>query len=93
MTNHVVFYFTKSHFLVDVINERIRIFKSSGIINYFISRYGDEKFRKIDLTNNGPSQLTVNHFIGIFQLWTFGLIVASILFSFELILHKLKKKS
>lgn len=91
MTNHVVFYFSKSFYLIDEINDKIRIFRSSGIINYFVSRYADEKFRKIEMTNDGPSQLTVNHFIGIIQLWIFGLAVSVALFAVEFILHKTKK--
>lgn len=61
-------------------NDMIGIFKASGIVNFYISRYADEKFKKVNMDNEGPSKLTVYHFVGIFQLWMFGLAVASVLF-------------
>lgn len=91
MTNHLIFYFRKSFYLVDEINERIRRFRSSGIINYFISKYADEKYLKVEDENNGPSQLTVDHFIGIIQFLIFGLSVSFVLFICEVFLFHIKK--
>ena len=83
MTNHLVFYFRKGFYLYKEVNEKIRMFKQSGIINFFTTRYADNKFKNTGNDNEGPSQLTVNHFIGIFQLWAFGLFVSTILFISE----------
>lgn len=91
MTNHLVFYFRKGFYLVETINEKIRVFRSSGITNFFISRYSDEKYRKIEMASDGPTPLTVHHFIGIIQLWIFGLVFSSVLFSVEFTFHKTKK--
>lgn len=93
MTNHLIFYFRKNFYLVDEINERIRRLRSAGIINFFISKYSDEKYKKIEETNNGPTQLTVNHFIGILQLWLFGLIVSFVLFLIEIFYFNCKQLS
>lgn len=92
MTNHLIFYFRKYFYLLDEINKRISQFKSGGIINFYISKYADDKFKKNEMQNDGPSQLTVNHFIGIIQLWIFGLIVSSVWFIFENILGRLIRK-
>lgn len=90
MTNHLIFYFRKSFYLVDEINERIRRLRESGIINYFISKYADEKYQKVEADDSGPSQLTVNHFIGIFQFLTFGLSVSFISLIFEIFFFHIK---
>lgn len=93
MTNHLIFYFRKYFYLLDEINYRISQFKSGGIINFYISKYADDKFKKNEMQNDGPSQLTVHHFIGIIQLWIFGLTVSSISFILENILSRFNKKS
>lgn len=90
MTNHVVFYFRKGFYIVDEINEKIGAFKTSGIIQFYISKYADEKFRKIDPTSNGPSELRVENFVGIFQVLGFGLLVSLVIFIGELAMHKFK---
>lgn len=90
MTNHLVFYFQKGFYLVDKINEKIGAFKTSGITQFYISKYADEKFRKVDETSNGPSELTVENFVGMFQVWGFGLLAAFGIFVVELLLHKFK---
>lgn len=92
MTNHLIIYFRKNFYLVDEMNERINNWKDFGITNHMIGRYADEKFRKVDGGVDGPSMLTVDHFIGMFQLWTFGLFVALVLFIGEIIAHKVKKR-
>lgn len=91
MTNHLVIYFRKSFYLVDEINDKIRLFKSSGIINFFISKYADEKYKKIQTGDDGPSKLTVNHFIGIIQLWLFGLVISFVSFVVEIFAIKIRK--
>lgn len=88
MTNHLVFYFRQGFYLVDEVNEKIKALKTSGITQFYISKYADEKFRQIDDQNAGPSKLTVAHFVGIFQLWAFGLVTSFVFFSVELFLHK-----
>lgn len=92
MTNHIIIYFRKNFYLVDEINERINSFKDFGITNFMKGRYADEKFRKVDGGSDGPSELTVEHFIGMFELWAFGLIVAFVLFVGEIVFFRIDKK-
>lgn len=89
MTNHLVIYFRKGFYLVDEINERIMHFQAGGLMNYFIGKYADEKFKLTD-TSEGPSELTVNQMIGIFQLWSFGLAFSIVTFIAECFMMKVK---
>lgn len=91
MTNHLVIYFRKGFYLVDEINERIMNFQAGGITNYFIGKYADEKFKVTD-TEEGPSELTVEQMIGIFQLWSFGLAFCLIVFFAEFFMMKIRVK-
>jgi hypothetical protein len=92
MTNHLIIYFRKNFYLVDEISERILRLRSTGIFNFFISKYAEAKFMKVDSDNTGPSQLTVYHFIGIIQLWIFGLGVSSVLFLVEVCVHWIRRR-
>lgn len=92
MTNHLIFYFRKGFYLIDEINDKIRAFKSGGITNYFIAKYADEKFSKINNLNEGPSALQVYHFIGIIQLWAFGLGMSLVIFIGENVINKMKRQ-
>lgn len=88
MTNHWVIYFRKGFYLVDEVNDKIRMFKTSGITNHMMGRYADEKFKKKVDGSDGPRKLTVDQFVGMFQLWGFGLVVATVFFICELVFFK-----
>lgn len=89
MTNHLVIYFRKGFYLVDEMNERIMNFQAGGLTNYFIAKYADEKFKLTD-TSEGPSELTVDQMVGIFQLWSFGLAFSLFIFIAECFMMKIK---
>lgn len=93
MTNHLIFYFRKDFYLIDEVNDRIGIMKSSGIVEYFISKYADKKFSQVNTENSaGPSKLELHHFEGVIQMWTFGLTISFVSFLIELLMARLKKR-
>lgn len=92
MTNHLIFYFRKDFYLIDEVNERIGIMKSSGIVEYFISKYADKKFKQVSSDSTGPSKLELHHFIGVYQMWSFGLALSFLTFLVELTIARLTKR-
>ena len=79
----IVLYFKKDSVLTDTFNKKLGQLKSSGLIEYWSNMY----FRSIEnRTNVGPKTLTMNHLIGIFQVFIVGCSFAS----FILVLEKVK---
>jgi hypothetical protein len=93
LTNQIVLFFRKNHFLVDSVDKTIGIFKSVGLNDYWISQYGKRK--KIVFADNGPKILTIGKLSGIFYILIFGLILGVFTFIFEIFLHRFiyKRKS
>lgn len=83
MTNHMVFYFQKDFYLLDEVNLKIGLIRASGINEFLVSRYADKRFKKIDTKNSGPSKLEIHHFVGAFQMWSFGLFISFFVFICE----------
>jgi hypothetical protein len=83
-TNQFVFYFTQNFYLVDEVNEKISQFHSSGLINFWMTKYSidDHKIRK-----EFPSSFTVKKFEGIFEILSFGWFLATGVFILEFLLN------
>jgi hypothetical protein len=81
LINQFVFYFTKNYFLVDKVNKKIGEFHSSGLIQFWMSKYfTDKSTRKTD----GPSSLNVKRLEGVFEVLLFGWVVSVFVFTLEL---------
>ena len=63
-----------------------------GIRNYFVSKYSGIKYHQIEKENrnNEATPLAMNHFFGIFQLWSMGLAASTAYFCWEHVLHKIR---
>lgn len=82
VTSQIVFYFTKNFYLVDEINEKISQFKANGLMEYWISRSfssSDSTFGKFS-----PTSLNLKNVQGIFILYAYGSMIATIVFVCEL---------
>lgn len=76
----VVLYFQKGSFLKDVFNEKLDQLINAGLVEYWhktFLRRGTEK------TKEGPKVLSMNHLIGIFQIYGIGCSVAFMVFIVE----------
>lgn len=87
MTVPVVFYLHKNSFLTDILNEKIDDLKSSGLIDYWISKYLDPNYLHLKSSMQGPKILNFRELLGAFQLCSFGLFCATISFVIEHCVH------
>lgn len=86
----VVTYFRKNSYLVEVFDEKLEKFESSGLISYWTNLYTKRKYSKAP-DSSGPKQLTVETILGSLQLLFFGWVVAFTAFVAELIHFKSKE--
>lgn len=87
-----VLLFQKNFYLLNAVDKTISELKAAGLVHHWISKFIDPKFLSILQPDPGPKKLSVNHLLGGFEVWLCGLIAASILFAFELIIFEKKKK-
>lgn len=88
----VVIFFTKSHPMKIVVDEKLQHLDSAGMITYWIEQYANKKkYLKVNNENGGPRKLTIVHLSGVFNILLFGYTLAIFIFSFEILLPKLSK--
>lgn len=92
LTVPVVFYLKKNSYLKEIIDEKIDDFRSSGLIDHWISKYLDPKYLHVTKPYLGPTKLNFIELLGAFQLLAFGLICSVFAFGFESILHLIYKR-
>jgi hypothetical protein len=81
-------YTRKNFYLLDSINDKIDMLKTSGIINYWYY----EPLKKKIFTNNSPKVLSLQSFIGSFQLFVFGHFLSAFIFVGEIIAKFITRK-
>lgn len=82
MLNPVVLYFRKNHFILKAFDRKISLFKSAGIVGYWISCF---KVKQFSQNKNNPKVMTLYDLSGIFKVWIFGLVIALVAFVIEAI--------
>ena len=92
-TLQAVLLFQKNFYLVNAIDKTISELKAAGLVHFWISKYIDPKFLSNlkPVQDSGPKKLSVNHLLGGFEVWLCGLIAASVLFAYELIVVKFNR--
>jgi hypothetical protein len=80
-----VFYLKKGSYLTEIINEKINIFKSTGLIDYWIKKYLDPKYFKVKEGEKGPTKLVFKELLGTFQLYSVGIVLSTLAFIYEMI--------
>jgi hypothetical protein len=88
--NPVVLYFRKNHFLIESFNEKLSLYKSAGLIEFFITLYSKKSFASNGQT--GPKVLTVFDLSGGFKVWFFGLAIATSVFLLEKLVNRMKHR-
>lgn len=86
----IVIYTQKDFFLINEINNKIEVFKSAGLIEYWDFKGGDEKALN---TGKYPGVLTIDHLTGSFQILILGSFISSIVFIIEILFNFFKKRS
>jgi hypothetical protein len=89
IVNPIVLYLRKNHFLVQSFNKKLSLFKSAGLIDFFVSKFAGRR-SKTDQSRN-LKILTLFELSGAFKVWLFGLAIAAMTFVIEIV-SKLAKK-
>lgn len=89
---HVVMFLQKNSYLKEAFDQKIKLLKSNGLINFWISGYMDYQYLHIRQPKTGPKKLTLIELLGAFQLWMFGMGSSVLFFIFEQIIHAIKSK-
>jgi hypothetical protein len=84
--NSIVIYFRKNHYLVDAVDQKISLFKSAGLIDFWISCFNKAKQKPV--VPNGPKVMTFYDLSGIFKVWIFSLIISVAALLAEIIIIK-----
>lgn len=83
VTNQLVFYFQRSHFLADKFSEKIDIFREAGLIGKLSSEYVDQKFLKWVRPKKPASSLTFGQLSSVFGLLMAGLVLSLMVYLSE----------
>lgn len=87
----VVLYFRKHHFLLPAVNRKISLFKSAGLIDFWISSFEQTNSKNTKLVSGGPTVLTFHKMSGIFKAWFYGLLITTVTFIFEILIKPLSR--
>ena len=91
LTVPTVFYMRKNSHLTNIINQKIDDLLSNGLINYWISKYLDEKYLRLKAQDGGPDVLNLDELYGAFQLLVIGLICSFISFIVEVLRTRINR--
>lgn len=87
MTIPIVLYTVKDFFLLDSLNDKIEMLKSSGLVDKWHFDIIKKNFIKTDFSKQ-PKVLTIKNLLGCFQLLSFGLFFGFVVFILECLLKK-----
>lgn len=74
----------KGYFLLEALNEKIISFKSAGLVDHWHSKAVDKNILKIKESKQ-PKVIKMQHLLGCFQTWMFGLLFSIFAFIVELL--------
>ena len=92
LTAPFVFYFRKSHYLVEEVSANIEQMLTGGIIQKIRATYADPKFFQRDKDIAEQKTLTLANFAGAFQIFMMWIVIAGSFFVFEMMTN-IKKLS
>lgn len=88
----VAIFFQKSSYMKEAFDQKIKLLKSNGLINYWISKYIDYSYLNVKQPKKGPERLNLSQLLGGFKVWMFGLCFSLLSFILEF-LFKLTSES
>lgn len=80
----MVIYSQKNFVLLDEFNEKIELFKSAGLIDFWCSQQIDRILMKVEVSNQ-PKVLTFEHVKGCFWILMMGSLISFVVFLVELL--------
>jgi hypothetical protein len=87
-TDNIVMYFPKNFYLIDSINKKLSAFQSSGLVEFWIKKFMDQRFFKYKQMKQGPRRLNINHLTGVFNILFIGNTISMTIFVLELVFSK-----
>ena len=81
----IVYYYPKNFHLVHVLDEKLELLKSAGIVSMWMDYYVDKKYVNIKTPSTGPRIINVNQLLGGFEVWIIGMIISIVLFVIEIV--------
>lgn len=87
MMAQVAILFQKNSFLKEAFDRKMKLLKSNGLINYWISQYIDYSYSNVKTSKRAPEKLNVQQLLGGFKICFFGLCLASVCFILEFLVY------
>lgn len=81
----VGFYYPKKSRLTKVFDDQIRNIQSTGLIDFWLRRYGDYDFFRKQKSSAGPRKLSNQHLAGGYQVFGCWLAISCVVFGLELL--------
>lgn len=75
-----VIFFPKNSYLVENFNEKLLVFDSAGLVQFWASAHMDMKYLNFKFDKKGPIRISLHHLSGTLQLFVGGIVMS--LFSF-----------
>ena len=92
LTNQLVFYFQRNHFIADKFSEKIALFQQFGLVQKLTSNYVDMRFAKYQAPKKQKTALTLTNLSAVFGVWLVVLLVSILFFLLELCWHRSQKR-
>lgn len=89
MMNTVVIYTRKEFFLVEIMNEKIEMIKSAGLIDFWQFQHFDKNILNVKISRV-PKFLNLNQLSGAFMILVWGFFLSLQVFVFELLASFIK---
>lgn len=84
-------YFRKNSPFVEAFDEKISLFKSAGLIEFWVSKYLDISYLNVKTMSTLPRKLNMKQLEGGFRLWMYGCIASFAALLIEIIFTKCQK--
>lgn len=78
-----VIYFRKNSPFIKAFDEKISLFKSAGLIEFWVSKYLDVAYLNFKETSKAPRKFNIEQLEGGLRLWIYGCLISSLVFIFE----------
>lgn len=81
----IVYYYPKNFHLIHVLDEKLELMKSAGIVSMWMNHYVDKSYVNIKTPSTGPRIININQLLGSFEVWTIGMIISIVIFLIEML--------
>ena len=81
----IVYYYPKNFHLVHVLDEKLELLKSAGIVSMWMDHYVDKSYVNIRTPSTGPRIINIVQLLGGFEVWMIGMIISIVIFVIEIL--------